>query len=56
MWLELVEFAGTSDVSGNDLLVAFNAMLNTLQVCFLGYLAAKYQRPPAAAQAGAEGP
>jgi hypothetical protein len=55
MWLELVEIAGAESVDGNDVLVAFNAALNTLQVCFLGYLAAKYQRPPAAARADAEG-
>lgn len=30
-------------VSGADLLTAFNAFLNTLQVCFLAYIAAKYQ-------------
>lgn len=30
-------------VSGADLLTAFNALLNTLQVCFLAYIAAKYQ-------------
>lgn len=29
-------------VSGADLLTAFNALLNTLQVCFLAYIAAKY--------------
>jgi hypothetical protein len=54
VWLELVELAAGGNVDGNDILVAFNAALNTLQVCFLGYLAAKYQRPPAAARAGAD--
>lgn len=32
-------------VSGADVLTAFNALLNTMQVCFLAYLAAKYQGP-----------
>jgi hypothetical protein len=33
-----------ADVSGADLLVAVNAILNTLQVCFLAYIAARYQQ------------
>lgn len=32
-------------MAGEDVLTALNALLNTLQVCFLAYLAAKYQRP-----------
>jgi hypothetical protein len=30
-------------LSGADVLTAFNALLNTAQVCFLAYIAAKYQ-------------
>lgn len=37
-------FNGVTIVSGADLLTAFNAMLNTLQVCFLAYIAARYQQ------------
>lgn len=33
-------------LEGDDILTALNAVLNTLQVCFLGYLAAKYQSGP----------
>jgi hypothetical protein len=31
-------------VSAADFLTALNAVLNTLQVCFLAYIAAKYQQ------------
>lgn len=36
--------AETLTVDGTDLVTIFNGLLNTLQVCFLAYLAAKYQR------------
>lgn len=47
--LELVTKSYTlasTGLSGEQALTAMNALLNTLQVCFLAYLAAKYQRPP----------
>lgn len=31
------------ELSGADVLTAFNAFLNTMQVCFLAFIAAKYQ-------------
>lgn len=42
----LGELLAAAGLTGEQALTAMNALLNTLQVCFLAYLAAKYQRPP----------